>query len=158
MSTGGVVPLATSAVPVWHAVDLPPLAPTRVPACGCWIVVHASAGRLLWADGGPPGPVMVSDDGGTTWQAASGQTPALALFVDDPDGPVPPLLARIGAVTDTLLAHPGRAFDTVTAWPAGLRQALNTAPAVRLDCARDLQLEVATLRAAWTATLTLGRV
>ena len=157
LAPGGVAPLATAAVPAWHTVDVPPLPPAAVPAGGCWIVVHASAGRLMWADGGPPGPVMISEDGGTTWQAAAGQTPALALFVDDPGGPVPPLLARAGAVTDTLLAGPGPAFDTVTSWPAALRQAVTTAPAVRLDCARDLQLEVATLRAAWTATLTLGR-
>ena len=41
--------------------------------------------------------------------------------------------------------------------PADLRQALPTAQTARLDCARDTQLEVAQLVAAWTATLSLGR-
>ena len=153
----GVAALATHAVPVWQTVEIPPLAPAAVPPAGCWVVVRTNAGRLLWADGGPPGTTMVSEDGGATWRLGAGEPPALALFVDDPGGAVPPLLARIGAVTATLLPEPGAAFDAVVDWPADLRQALPTAATASLDCARDTQLEVAQLLAAWTATLSLGR-
>ena len=100
--------------------EIPPLDPATVPPAGCWVVLRAGAGRLLWADGGPPGPVAASDDGGASWHPATGAAPALALFVDDPAGAVPALLARVGTVTGTLLATPGATFDSVLSWPAEL--------------------------------------
>jgi hypothetical protein len=155
LAPGGVAALPTVATPGWRTVEIPPLDPVAVPPAGCWIVLRASAGRLLWADGGPPGPVMVSDDGGGSWHPATGTAPALALFVDDPGGAVPALTARVGAETGTLLAAPAAAFDAVLSWPVALRRAFPTAPVARLDCARDLQLEVAELTAGWTAALAL---
>ncbi|EIV92714.1 hypothetical protein [Frankia sp. QA3] len=157
LAPGGVTAVNTHAVPAWWTVEIPPLRPGAVPAAGCWIVARTNAGRLLWADGDPPGETMTSEDGGRSWYPAQGRSPALALFVDDPGGAVPPLLARIGTVTSALLPEPGAAFDSVVTWPAELRQALPTAAAAHLDCARDLRLEVVDLRVSWTATLSLGR-
>ena len=158
LAPGGVAAIPTAATPHWLTVEIPPLDPATVPPAGCWVVLRAGAGRLLWADGGPPGPVAASDDGGASWHPATGAAPALALFVDDPAGAVPALLARVGTVTGTLLATPGATFDSVLSWPADLGRALPTAPVVRLDCARDLRLEVAELTAGWTGALALERV
>ena len=157
LAPGGVVAVPTAATPGWRTVEIPPLEPAAVPPAGCWIVLRTSAGRLLWADGGPPGPVMASEDGGAGWHPATGATPALALFVDDPGGALPALEARIGAVTGTLMAAPSAAFDAVLSWPDALRRALPNTPVAHLDCARDLRLEVAELTAGWTAALLLGR-
>lgn len=157
LARGGALAVRTLGRPRWQTVDLEPLPPSAIPPGGCWIVLRSSAGELLWLDAGPAGDVTVSEDDGRTWRPTSGGTPGLALFVDDPDGPVPPLTARIGAVTGTLLVAPGSSFDAVIAWPEDLRRALPQAPTTRLDCARDLSLEVAELTAGWTAGLELGR-
>jgi hypothetical protein len=162
LAPGGVATFGTHAVPTWLTVDVPPLPVDAVPPAGCWVVVRANAGRLLWAEAGPeglpaPSRAMASDDAGRTWQPVPGGSPGPALFVDDPGGAVPPLMMRAGDVVAPLLPAPGAAFDAVVDWPDALRHAMPGTDAVRLDCARDLQLEVAGLRLAWPAGLILGR-
>ncbi|MFC0533300.1 hypothetical protein [Phytohabitans kaempferiae] len=156
LAPGGVAALATRGTPAWYTVDIPPLDPAAVPPAGFWIVARTNRGRLLWADGPPTGAAMTSDDAGATWRPVTGEPPALALFVDDPGGTAP-LVARIGAATGTLLDAAEPAFDLVAEWPPGLRDTVVTAPEALLDCARDLQLEVADLSVAWPAALSLAR-
>jgi hypothetical protein len=162
VAAAGVTNLDTTATPRWHAVDVGPLDGAAVPATGLWLVARTNAGRLLWGDG-PAGPAaMVSADEGLTWTPLAA-SPALALYIRDPGGAAD-VVARAGSAPAVgradgtlLLRPPGESFDTVVGWPGALLPALADPAGVVLDAARDLAVEVADVRLARNAALTLGR-